>query len=161
MSCFFLFWLGETERELLSLLTHSLNKKNESTECSPFQKSTCVTFSVILLTLTADSCPFRQQQAFLSCVASHPHNILSSFCYCCTFSTGIHSSGRLLARLEAYSWLHINHTSVTALTRSCTGSIPSLHPPLRSSSQYVTFTNIFLLFLLFLIILQRHAVLGD
>lgn len=104
-----------------------------------------MTFSVILLTLTADSSPFRQQQAFLSCMASHLHNILSSFYYCCTFSAGISSTGRILARLVAYSWLHINHTPVTALTHSCTGSISSLHPPLCSSSQYFTFTNIFLL----------------
>lgn len=144
-SCHAFFWLGETKRDLISLLTHSLNKKNESTECSQFQKNACATFSVILITFTADSCPSSQQKAFLSCMANHPHNTLSSFCYCCTFSTGMPSTGRLLARLEVYSWLHINHTSVTILTHSCTGSIPSLHSPLCSSSQFVTFTNIFLL----------------
>lgn len=147
MSCFFFFFCLERQKEnwLVFSLTHSLNKKNESPTCPPFQKSACVTFSVILLTQTANSCPFRQQQAFLSCTASHPHNILSSFCYYCTLSRGIPSPGRLLARLEVYSWLHINHTSVTVLTHSCTGSIPSLHPPLCSSSQCITFTNIFLL----------------
>lgn len=148
MGCF--FWLGETKRELVSLITHSIRKMRAQSGL-PF-KSACVTFSVVLLALSAGSWPLKQQQAFLCCMASHLHTILSSFCYSCTFSTGIPSTGRLLARLEVYSWLHINHTSVPVLTHSCTGSITLLHPP---------FAAVICYFYQHLLINQRYAIPRD